>query len=59
MLFFSRAQPCVFEKKDLGAVFVEIDYRFQFRYVYIRILQPQNALYWHRNFFDWLDRWCK
>ena len=31
MLFFSRAQLCVFEKKDLGAVFVEIDYRFQFR----------------------------
>ena len=23
------------------------------------ILQPQNALFWHRNFFDWLDRWCK
>ena len=23
------------------------------------ILQPQNALYWHRNFFDWLDKWCK
>ena len=23
------------------------------------VLQPQNALYWHRNFFDWLDRWCK
>ena len=21
------------------------------------ILQPQNALYWHRTFFDWLDRW--
>ena len=23
------------------------------------VLQPQNALYWHRNFFDWLDRWTK
>ena len=23
------------------------------------VLQPQNALFWHRNFFDWLDRWCK
>ncbi len=23
------------------------------------ILQPQNALFWHRSFFDWLDRWCK
>ncbi len=23
------------------------------------VLQPQNALYWHRNFFDWLERWCK
>ena len=23
------------------------------------VLQPQNALYWHRNYFDWLDRWCK
>ncbi|MBQ9462257.1 MAG: S9 family peptidase [Bacteroidales bacterium] len=23
------------------------------------ILQPQNALYWHRTFFDWLDRWIK
>ncbi len=21
------------------------------------ILQPQNALFWHRTFFDWLDRW--
>lgn len=21
------------------------------------ILQPQNALYWHRTFFEWLDRW--
>ncbi len=23
------------------------------------ILQPQNALFWHREYFDWLDRWCK
>lgn len=23
------------------------------------ILQPQNALYWHRQYFDWLDRWMK
>ena len=23
------------------------------------ILQPQNALFWHRSFFEWLDRWCK
>ena len=23
------------------------------------ILQPQNALYWHRSYFDWLDRWMK
>lgn len=23
------------------------------------VLQPQNALYWHQNYFDWLDRWCK
>ena len=23
------------------------------------ILQPQNALFWHRTYFDWLDRWCK
>ena len=23
------------------------------------ILQPQNALYWHRTYFDWLDRWIK
>ena len=21
------------------------------------ILQPQNALFWHRTFFEWLDRW--
>jgi len=23
------------------------------------IVRPQNALYWHREYFDWLDRWCK
>lgn len=23
------------------------------------ILQPQNSLYWHREFYAWLDRWCK
>ncbi|MBR3075318.1 MAG: S9 family peptidase [Bacteroidales bacterium] len=23
------------------------------------IMQPQNALYWHRTFFDWLDRWMR
>ncbi len=23
------------------------------------ILQPQNALFWHRSYFEWLDRWCK
>lgn len=23
------------------------------------ILRPQNALYWHREYFRWLDRWCK
>ena len=23
------------------------------------ILQPQNALYWHRSYFSWLDRWLK
>lgn len=23
------------------------------------IIQPQNALFWHRSYFDWLDRWCK
>ena len=21
------------------------------------VLKPQNALYWHRTFYDWLDRW--
>ncbi|MBP9998295.1 MAG: S9 family peptidase [Bacteroidales bacterium] len=21
------------------------------------ILQPQNALFWHREFFDWLEKW--
>ena len=23
------------------------------------ILKPQNALYWHRSYFEWLDRWMK
>ena len=23
------------------------------------ILKPQNALYWHREYFRWLDKWCK
>ena len=23
------------------------------------ILRPQNALFWHRSYFEWLDRWCK
>ncbi len=23
------------------------------------VLQPQNCIYWHREVFDWLDRWCK
>lgn len=23
------------------------------------ILKPQNALFWHRTYFDWLDQWCK
>ena len=23
------------------------------------ILQPQNSLLWHREFYDWLDKWCK
>lgn len=23
------------------------------------ILKPQNALYWHREYFRWLDRWLK
>ncbi len=23
------------------------------------ILKPQNALYWHREYFRWLDEWCK
>lgn len=21
------------------------------------ILKPQNAIYWHRSYFEWLDRW--
>jgi len=23
------------------------------------ILQPQNAIYWHRSYFEWLDHWTK
>lgn len=23
------------------------------------ILQPQSALYWHQEYFGWLDKWCK
>ena len=23
------------------------------------VLQPQNSLFWHREVYDWLDRWCK
>ena len=23
------------------------------------ILKPQNALMWHREYFSWLDQWCK
>ena len=23
------------------------------------ILKPQNALFWHREYFKWLDKWCK
>lgn len=23
------------------------------------ILQPQNALFWHRTYFEWLNKWCK
>ena len=23
------------------------------------ILKPQNALMWHREYFNWLDSWCK
>ena len=23
------------------------------------ILKPQNALFWHREYFDWLNKWCK
>ena len=23
------------------------------------ILQPQNSLYWHREFYGWLEKWCK
>ena len=23
------------------------------------ILKPQNALFWHEEYFKWLDKWCK
>lgn len=23
------------------------------------ILKPQNALFWHREYFSWLEKWCK
>ncbi|MBQ0025080.1 MAG: S9 family peptidase [Bacteroidales bacterium] len=23
------------------------------------ILKPQNSIHWNREFFEWLDRWCK
>lgn len=23
------------------------------------ILKPQNAIYWHRVFYDWMDKYCK
>lgn len=23
------------------------------------ILQPQSSLYWHQEYFGWLDKWCK
>ena len=23
------------------------------------ILKPQNSVYWHREYFAWLDRWCR
>lgn len=23
------------------------------------ILKPQNSIHWNREFFDWLDKWCK
>ncbi len=23
------------------------------------VLQPQNSLLWHKEVYDWLDRWCK
>lgn len=23
------------------------------------VTKPQNALFWHREYFDWLDKWCK
>lgn len=23
------------------------------------VLKPQNSVYWHREFFDWIDKWCR
>jgi dipeptidyl aminopeptidase/acylaminoacyl peptidase len=23
------------------------------------ILKPQNAMLWHREYFRWLEQWCK
>lgn len=23
------------------------------------ILQPQNSVFWHHEYFDWLERWCR
>jgi len=23
------------------------------------ILKPQNAVHWHRAFYDWFDKWLK
>ena len=23
------------------------------------VLQPQNSVFWHREVFDWLDKWCR
>lgn len=23
------------------------------------ILKPQNAIYWHKTFYDWIDKYCK
>ena len=23
------------------------------------IIRPQNSLLWHKEFYSWLDKWCK